>query len=193
MARLFVVALIISLGVSVHADSWQEISPAIESYPAEPLAVLKDCITNDQLFASGSSAVRHLETWFHEFRRPALRNILLEVRQAEYGRHQHALGHAHMIVKEVRKLVDYRTEQALIAVMDAAVRRHGKSDGCSDAVSSLLLRIAAQRDRVWAWAEAIDRLLGMEDERWETEILARRVAESFRRLERSYSQFDRFK
>lgn len=176
-----------------NAANSLEVSPALWSYPGDLLRTLKACTTKDHLFGSRSHAVDHLEAWFKSLQNPAYTHVLTEEGSSLGDQSISALNHAHARVDSVRKLVDYRTEQALISMIDAAVQRYGNGPECQYAASRMLLRIAAQRDRAWTWAEAVDRFLDKSEDRLETEIGAMNVAETLHRVERSYDQFERYR
>ncbi|HED12306.1 MAG TPA: hypothetical protein ENI62_01375 [Gammaproteobacteria bacterium] len=193
LLKVFVAGVIITMGSMANANDGIEVSPALEFYPGKLMESLRTCTVQDHLFGFKSRAVDYLEAWFKEFQRPVYVHILSKASQSVSEQYSNDLNHAHARVGEVRKLVDYRTEQALISMADAAVRRYGNGPGCQDVVSRLLLRIAAQRDRALAWAEAVDQFLEKSEDRWKTELRTKRVAESLRRVERAYKQFDRFR
>lgn len=182
--------VIVTMGSKPNADNRFEVSPALESYPIELLESLRTCTARERLFGSDSRAVDNLEAWFKEFQSPVYARILSGVRRSAGERSVGTVDYVRSGVDEVRQLVDYRTEQALISMTDAAVRRYGNSPGCRDTAARLLLPLAAQRDRAWAWAEVVDRFLERSEDRRETELRSRRVAESLRRVERFYDRFE---
>lgn len=193
LLKMFMAGVITTMGSMANANDSIEVSPALESYPGELMESLRTCTAQDRLFGFKSRAVDYLEAWFKVFQSPAYVRILSKVSQSVSKQYLSDLNHAHARVGEVRELVDYRTEQALISMVDAAVRQYGNGPRCQNAVSQLLLRIAEQRDRAWAWAEAVDRFLDKSEDRWKNEVHTKDVAESLRRVERSYKQFERFK
>lgn len=191
--RWFRAGMFLTIGSMAYAGGGLDVSPALDSHPGGLLETVRRCAEQEHLFVIASDPVDHLEAWFREFRNPAYPRILSELHHSRGNRYTNTLNRAHALVDEVRHLTDFRTEQALIAMMDAVVRKYGEGSGCREAASRLFLRIAAQRDRAWAWAEVVDRFLEMGEERWETELRTRRVADSLRRVERSYRWFEKYR
>lgn len=194
--KLLFLVIICAPGTTAHADTVSSVSPALEPYPAELLKSIRGCTGDAEFLRGTSNAADQLEAWFMEFRRPAIQRVLSEVRASAEKQSIGTIQKAYSLVDGVRWLVDFRTEQALISMVDAKVRRNGSNQACKGTVSQLLLSIAAQRDRAWTWAEVVDgqlRLLKIRDGSLKTGFHSTRVAESLRKVERSYEQFDQFK
>lgn len=174
--------------VTSHAADVAPVSPAVQQYPARLLAELREC-KNDSWFSPSGTAASHapldyVQAWFDKFR--AFNSATVLPSEHAYGSplRGNALGRAD--VQRVRRLADYQTVQALAALMDTMIRASDQYRRCSNLGARLVLRIAAQRDRAWVWADAMSRILSMDRMRWQTELQRRQLRRALQRLERSY-------
>ena len=189
------VGLMIAFVGAAFAESGRELSPALEQSPKGLVESLRQCTNKNQLFGFFTNkSANYVEAWFNEFEKPKYIHLVQKIRGPDGIRTSTELNDAHRLVRQVKKLADFHTEQAMISMVDATVKKYGDGPGCLDIVPRLLLRLAAQRDRAWAWAEAVDRFIKRSTERLAIEDgEERRVVESLRQVERSYDWFNAYR
>jgi hypothetical protein len=190
---LFLVTVIILNAAVNHVAVGRDadVSPALLDYPHGILETHRHCAV---AAGAGAQAADHVVAWFEAFRRHSFDRVMDPLRASASGGSAHALAESERIVLDVRRLADFRSEQALIAVIDASIRRLGnRRQDCVDNASMLILRIAAQRDRAWAWAEAMDSVLAMNREQMETMSSRRTLDQSLRKLEEAYRQLEAYR
>lgn len=176
------------------ADDIRDLSPALGQSPKALVSTLRECTSKGQIIGFRHPAADYLQAWFDEFAKPRYLDIVRKVREPDGLRTYAELRNARRLVRQVRKLADFHTEQALISMVDATVLKYGDGATCLDVGPRLLLQMAAQRDRAWVWAEAVDRFIQSSEERRSIEYgEQRRVAESLRQVERSYGWFDAYR
>lgn len=187
-----VLAAVISLGsMGAQGDADTQPSPGLEWYPHTALQSLNECLTSGASTVEPTRTARHRVTryvaeWFDAFRKPTYAELFDRLRDSSDSNYQTVQRTVAIYIDDVRRLTDFRTEQALISVMDAAVRQRSSGTACRRVVARLMLGMAAQRDRAWAWANAMERVLEMDRNRRRAELQSHRVVDALRDVERSY-------
>jgi len=190
LSILTLVAL--SAGVNHVAVSREaDVSPAISDYPHGILETHRRCV---RAAGTGTTAVDQVVAWFQAFQRYSFDRVMQPLRDPWSGGSHRALVEGEEIVTDVRRLADFRREQALIALIDASMRPlENRRDDCIDNASMLILRMAAQRDRAWAWVDAMDKVLVMNREQIATTVSLRALEQSLRTLEEAYRQMEPYR
>lgn len=195
--RSVMLVLVLSLGLGdTRAATASPPSPGLERPPEAVLTMLDRCLGNASASRREPDAPRHyvlahVEAWFNTFHDPVHVRLYEQLRDAGDAADERRLDA--MIsdrIDRLRHLTDFRTEQTLITVLDAALRRHGAGRHCQAAGARLMLAMAAQRDRAWAWADAMERLLAMDRERRRTAARSQALAEALRDIERAYRDLE---
>lgn len=147
----------------ITAADTAPVSPALDPHPQALLDDLSDCLTQGQFLAARPLAIQELEAWLGEFQMPQYASLASRIEQAFPERRAAVVNYARGWVLRLRRHVDFHTEQALIALLDVELRRRGRVTDCGLIAAQAMDRVSAQRDYAWAWADAIERMLAMED------------------------------
>lgn len=155
--------LLAVLVAPTHAEATSVPTPALEAPAGALFSEVRSCVAGSVFGSDTDGVANQVEAWFEEFHAPRYPQALrrLYARSTDVSTVELAADEA--LVRRLRSRVDYRVEQALIATVDAAMRSNGDSSECRGPIAQLLLRLAAQRDRAWAWADALERLIRMKD------------------------------
>lgn len=185
-ATLLLILASVSAG---YARAGEAVSPALTRFPTELLAAIDRCVVGT---AAYSNPTEQAAAWFRAFHDRKFVRALGEAestRPGDYG----ALNRLYGTVDEVRYLVDFRTEQPLVAMVDAATREGRRKDAqCRVDVARFVLRVGAQRDRAWAWAGVMQRRFAIVERVWEPLSATKDMDMDVDRLERSWEALERF-
>lgn len=171
-------ALLVLLCLSVvQGASPQDLpQPGLDPDATGSLLELSGCIRR------GSPALAWVQEWLEGFRSPEFAGLLERLTTPKLGDREQVRSQALALARWIRSELRFQNEQALLALLETAIR--GQPATCRRALAHVAQTLATQRDAALAWAEAVDRLVGLDLEIEPLEASAAGVEQGLRGLER---------
>ena len=183
--------LIVLASVPGAGQTTESYSPALPSTSLTHVARLEQCLGNGWFNSAEKSAAEQVTAWFEAFRAPHYSSVVSDVLSAPSNGVGPAIRNAKRRIEEVRRLADYRTEQPLIALVEAALREHKGKTGCRNLGAQIVFLMANQRDRAWSWAGAMEDLFLAQQA--EVAKIKRRSKTKERAVERGFASIREFR